>query len=82
MSPRTVSTFHSCAGLNAIPYSSTHGRKGLTKFIPRDSFNSSLYILFSMLVDNLVENLVDKLVDNLVNNLVGSLVDNLVELRG
>ena len=78
MSPRTVSTFHSCAGLNAIPYSSTHGRKGLTKFIPRDSFNSSLYILFSMLVDNLVENLVDKLVDNLVNNLV----DNLVELRG
>ena len=61
---------------------SLSGRKGLTKFIPRDSFNSSLYILFSMLVDNLVENLVDKLVDNLVNNLVGSLVDNLVELRG
>ena len=24
MSPRTVSTFHSSAGLNAIPYSSTH----------------------------------------------------------
>jgi len=34
---------------------SLSGWKGLKKFIPRDSFNSSLYILFSMFKTQTVE---------------------------
>ena len=33
---------------NLYTLNSLSGLKGLKKFIPRDSFNSSLYILFSM----------------------------------
>ena len=45
--------FHTAGVLHIFMLS---GWKGLKKFIPRDSFNSSLYILFSMAESAVLEN--------------------------
>ena len=43
-SPRTVSTFHSCASLVAIPYSSTHGICSELKTLECDILNPDLLV--------------------------------------